>query len=226
MAIARDTSTDGGLTNPGTSHTFSHTCTGTNLVLIVSVFSASTDIVTGVTYAGTPMSLVGKCGDGGSPDTNDRWGYQFILVNPATGANNVVVSTSASDAIGAHAVSYTGATQSGQPDASAIAGPPDVSGNLVTTVNSVADNCFAVLTLRTATAGAAAGTGSTQLQGSSGLYTAEFSGSPKTPAGAISMTYTSCAAAAGGSIICTLSPAVGGGGGTTPHFLGILGAGA
>ena len=45
--------------------------------------------------------------------TNRLYGY--YLINPATGANNVVASLTNSSSAGFLSVSYTGATQSGQP---------------------------------------------------------------------------------------------------------------
>lgn len=54
MAIAIATSTDGGNVT-GTSLTFAHSSgTGSNRILWVTVFiSNATDVLTGVTYAGT-----------------------------------------------------------------------------------------------------------------------------------------------------------------------------
>jgi hypothetical protein len=60
MAIAVDaTSQDHSAT--ATSLTFSHTCSGSNRILFVGIVGdITTDTVTGVTYAGVSMTLVGK----------------------------------------------------------------------------------------------------------------------------------------------------------------------
>lgn len=101
MAIAFDAATDSSVT--GTSLTFSHTCTGSDRVLFVAMQYVS-NTITGVTYNGVSMTLeVQRNG------TNRAAIYS--LINPATGANNVVVSSSSSQQMQACAMSYTGANQ-------------------------------------------------------------------------------------------------------------------
>jgi hypothetical protein len=115
MANAFDAATNGGHAT-GTSLTFSHTCTGANLILFIGIFGdAGGDKVTGVTYNGVAMTLVKKIlgGTGGS----SRDCYVYLLVGPAVGAHNVVVSASSSITMGAVSASYSGAKQTGQPDA-------------------------------------------------------------------------------------------------------------
>ena len=88
MAIAIDASSltqSAGFTN---SVTVSHTCTGTDLILLVGIH-CRTDVVTGVTYNGTAMTFLGKNINSGVVGV--QWYY---LVGPSTGANNVVVSFS------------------------------------------------------------------------------------------------------------------------------------
>lgn len=117
-----------------TSLTYSHTCTGTNLVLIVSVFTtgiSGRDSISGVTFNTVGMTLVDKQQNA----AGDAYGYTFILVAPATGAHNVVVSASESATIRSDAISYTGAKQSGQPDShgkKTTSGTPTIT-NAVTT---------------------------------------------------------------------------------------------
>ena len=107
MAIALDVGTSGGNNGGGTSHTYSHTCTGSNLILFVGVSTnSSSDLITGVTYNSVAMTLVDK-----QAGTSTNYSYLFYLINPATGANNVVVSASSSTTIYSGAVSYTGAKQ-------------------------------------------------------------------------------------------------------------------
>ncbi len=103
MAIAFDTATNGG--NAGASSlTFSHTCTGSNLFLVVAVFD-SNDTVTGVTYAGSAMTKAWV-----STGLGESFWYKIA---PASGANNVIVTKSAGTAsVGAVASSYTGCNQS------------------------------------------------------------------------------------------------------------------
>jgi hypothetical protein len=137
MVIALDTGTNGGNT-AGTSHTYAHTCTGSNLILFVSVATNSaSDLISGVTYNSVAMTLVDK-----QQGTSTNYSYLFYLINPATGANNVVVSASSSCAIYSDAVSYTGAKQSAQPDSSGKGTSTGATLALSTTV--VAANCWLV----------------------------------------------------------------------------------
>lgn len=114
MALAYDlTSTglfaDGG---GGTSLTFSHTCTGSELLLIVgvAVISGSASDVTSVTYNGVAMTAIpswNQVSGGGSCRSKG-----YYLIAPATGAHNVVITVSpAVNIIAAGATSFTGADQ-------------------------------------------------------------------------------------------------------------------
>lgn len=107
MAIAFDATTTGNKGSAGSSLTYSHTCTGSNLVLLVGVESRNND-VTGVTYATVAMTQIGSAqvsADGLT--TNTVW----QLAAPATGANNVVVSITGTNHIASVASSYTGVDQ-------------------------------------------------------------------------------------------------------------------
>ena len=113
MAIAYDAqSSDTRFNSFGTNSTWSHTCAGSDRVLLVGfgIYRASgdSDIVTGVTYNGAAMTKLGITVDAQSNTAT----YLFALANPATGANNIVVSYSASTnyAWGV-ATSYTGVDQ-------------------------------------------------------------------------------------------------------------------
>lgn len=123
---------------PGTSITYSHTCTGTNRTLIVSAeANTGSDVVTGITYNGVAMTLVGKVSSG------TMWSYLYILVNPASGANNVVVSISSSNYVRALSASYTGTLQTGQPDSFATNYTAGAT-SLVTSTTVVKNNSWVV----------------------------------------------------------------------------------
>lgn len=142
MAIALDNTSQGDTT--GTSLTFSHTNTAGNLLVVTCGVPAS-DLITGVTYNGTSLTLVDKIA---SPAPDGRWCYMFYLVNPATGAHNVVVSSSSSDFLYANAASYTGAKTTGQPEASAT-GTTSSSTSSTATVTTTATDAWTVATFRT-----------------------------------------------------------------------------
>lgn len=141
MAIAFDATSTGN--GSGTSITVAHTCTGDNRILWVGVrtFDGSTpasDPVSGITYNGVAMTLAGTRNN---PAT-DQVSYLYYLIAPATGANNIVVSCSSVDEIAVRATSYTGALQSGVPDAYATGA--DTTSPLTITVTTILDNCWLV----------------------------------------------------------------------------------
>jgi hypothetical protein len=111
MAIALDSAkaTPTVISND-TVATFSHTCSGDNRILLVGIRSSTNKTFT-VTYNSVSMTEVGT----GEAD----WGKTlrlFCLVNPDSGAHNVVATANANDYFSVSAVSYNGAKQTGQPD--------------------------------------------------------------------------------------------------------------
>lgn len=134
MAIAFDASTLLGYSGSG-SKTTSHTCSGTNRLLVVEAFTGSASST--CAYAGTSMTAVG------TPETNGDGYYHHMwyLVNPASGANDVVLSTGGSYLNGAIA-SYTGVKQTDQPDSTGSAnGGVQV---LTITMSVTGDNCWLI----------------------------------------------------------------------------------
>lgn len=91
----------------GTSVSFSHTTTGTNLALIVvpSRDNASTDTTT-CTYNSVSMTQVAEV-----EGANTQYTTAFILVNPATGAHTVACSWATNAEHITYAISYTGVDQ-------------------------------------------------------------------------------------------------------------------
>lgn len=155
--IAFDNSSDLTLATSTATYTKSYTVnSNTNGILFVGLFASTSDQITGVTYAGVAMTQIGKTHAG-----TDRWVYLYYLLAPTTGANNVVASFSASqDAIQGMAVSYTGAFQSGQPDASVTG----TGGSYVSpTVTVVASGCWIVAVTRNNSGTPSAGTTGTAM---------------------------------------------------------------
>src|SRR5438067_2621795 len=110
MAVAFDAvQSTSGLTV--SSLTWSHTCTGSNLVLIVDVITGNAATsASSVKYNNVSMTSIGK------QLTDNQAGGGFVekyyLINPSTGANNVVVTFSvAQDALIGGSMSFTGASQ-------------------------------------------------------------------------------------------------------------------
>lgn len=97
----------------GSPNSLSHTCTGSNLVLVVGTTGDSTtDHLTDIQYNSVSGTISQR-----KQYPSDRWQYLSIFTNPATGVHNIdtvgLVSWSQSGG-----TSYSGCAQSGQPDSS------------------------------------------------------------------------------------------------------------
>lgn len=159
MAISFDVAT-GSTTNPGTSLTYAHTCTGSNLCLIVSILTqtnSGTDI-SSVKYNGVLATKLKQLWDGVSTMET-----LYGMVNPSTGSNNVVISTVANQAIFASSASYKGVLQAGLPDSS-NSGTTGASPLTVSTT-TVADECWLIGGASGENSNVAAGTGTTLRDG-------------------------------------------------------------
>lgn len=113
MAIAVDATSKVNGANPCTTFSWSHTCTGSNRILVVGVTTNSgadghQGQPTGVTYNGVAMTK----GVGLVANTN-RATSVWYLANPASGSNTIQVTFGEStNYAGGCAVSYTGASGS------------------------------------------------------------------------------------------------------------------
>jgi len=143
MAIQFDSSSNGTTTSTSPLK-WNHICTGTNLVLIIAVVvrASSGPNCTGITYNNISLTLLGsKRTTGASPNAQISLWY---LLNPAIGSNEISVSfTGSTVSCNAGAVSWTGVSQSGQPDA--VNGVSNgVSANPSITITTISDNCWVV----------------------------------------------------------------------------------
>ena len=93
----------------GEALTWAHTCTGSNRLLTVAAAcqnSADNLASATVTYAGVSM---------GSPAVvslqSGSWMYTWVLVNPATGTNNIVIANAAGAVCTVESSSFTGVNQ-------------------------------------------------------------------------------------------------------------------
>lgn len=153
--------------------TWSHTCTGTNLVLYVFVSPSfsNTPVPTGVTYNGVAMTALPSSPTTGDLQGDKLWGW--YMINPPTGAHTVSVSMSPqSQYLTAFSISYTNQDQV-TPFGSAFQNQHEAAGGANTT-NTVAitsasgelglfvashdfyDNTFTVQPTTTATVGGSA----------------------------------------------------------------------
>lgn len=184
---------DGETFEPGTGTSitiaFDSGSTGSDRYLVVAIFGATTDKVTGVTYNGDAMTLLKKqvgTAQGG------LYMYFFGLANPDTGTNNIVISASSS--ITQPPVwygVYTGVDAT-QPDDDAYNNRGGGSGSFAVTLTTVADNCW-LLAMEMDNNGAMAATADCVKRSgwSNGYGTQVFdSNSAKTPAGSNALTVT------------------------------------
>ena len=204
MAIAFDSKTAASGT-ASSSHTFSHTCTGSDLILFVTATSANGG-VTGVTYNSVPMTQINSTVTDTVVLTTSLW----YLINPATGANNVVISTSSATGTTGSSASYTGVSQTGQPDASTTVASSTTT-SYSSSVTSVADNCWTIATSRTGNGFALTAGANTTVRnqpelvqfGGGGLWD---SGAVITPAGSSTLNVTCTSQFFGGAIMASFKP--------------------
>lgn len=146
MAIQFDSSTAPAYSGAATTVTFSHTCSGTDRILFVhGTGNQSPTSTLSATYNGVSMTEVNRSLDSvgtGVPT------YLWYMINPPTGANNVVVTSSSNGVVGS-AVSYTGVNQTTPiPESNATplnTSTTSMTKSLTTTVN----NSWLVMTFRT-----------------------------------------------------------------------------
>ena len=137
MAIALDAVSNPAAASTGTTLTWSHTVGAalSNGVLIVGFFSTFTDIPDSVTYGGVAMTQIP-----GSPgNTGSGTPVFYILLNPAAGAHNVVVTDSSNGgSMTGYAASYSGVKQSTSVDAVAAGTFGASAGAAATPLTTVA----------------------------------------------------------------------------------------
>ena len=145
MAIAFDAGSQGD-SGSATSLTVSHTCTGSDRILLVSVGTwdgVGVPVVPTVTYNAVSMTQVATLLFGSSGDQRLT---MFRLVAPATGANNIVVSASSASDIVMAATSYTGVDQTtplGTPGTDTSPSDTEVTQALTSETGDLVIDCVA-----------------------------------------------------------------------------------
>ncbi len=211
MAIAEEnTTTDVGGAG-GSPITFSHTCTGSDLGLIVAVFTggATAGTVSGITYDGVSMTQEA------TTSTSNRRAVIFSLINPSTGSNTVSIAyTGNGPEMTEVAVSYTGVDQTDMVEATNTDTYSSTSPSLsVTTVTNGAfvfvGECDNTNTDTTLDGSAVSRLASQQPSGPGvSSYAADIL---KVTAGAQSIAWTLTDSSAGPLVGVAIKPAVGAG---------------
>jgi hypothetical protein len=221
MAIARDTNTALQIVGPSTTGSVSHTCTGSNLILWCLMQNENQSGFNSITYGGVQLTEAITYNM-----TNSQQISLWYLIAPATGSNTFAV-----DRIGTvndcqmQIVSYTGAKQSGVPDAS-ISANNTTSTSLTTTLTTVADNTISVLVGYSNGSQPTAGTNSSLIASIDTDRCTAFDSTgvgPKTPPGSFAMTFTNDVSIIDAAVMASFAPFVAGGGAT--HNLTLLGVG-
>lgn len=106
MAITFDASSSGNFAAGNPTETQAHTCTGSNRLLAVVVLGNTPLNASGVTYNGVAMTEVV------TPGSSNSDASIWVLLNPASGANNIVVSKAAGEPVGVFGISFAGVTSS------------------------------------------------------------------------------------------------------------------
>lgn len=221
MAIAFDNAVQSDA-NSVTQNLYSHTCSGSSRILFVGVsFATGTDISGVPTYAGVNMVLVNSIAVGGTAFNKM---YLYYLVNPASGANNVVINnTGVANFIYACSASYTGVTQILPIDASATNSA--VGSSVTESVTTVSDNDWLVCYVgqaTTATGNLSGGANTTARLLANGWNTIGDSNAAQTPPGSYSQTINVSTAELLGMVVAAFIPATA----TKVSSLATLGAGS
>ncbi len=178
FAIAFDSDAGQGNNNNPLSLTIS----GSDNLLYVWTLGDLTDTLTDIQWNGGSMTFVQKI-----QYPADRWTYNYILETPTTGTHNVATIGNTFSAIAA--ISYTGCSQTGQPDgnnthALLIAG---TTNSITWTIT--ASNCWVVGYNYGFGSNASTNIGSIRVSGASGATTIDSDGT--VASGSTTLTFTS-----------------------------------
>lgn len=196
--------TDGG-NNGGatTSRTFSFTVSsGSDRILLVGFVGdlvSGADDVSSVTYNGVAMTLANKT------DNTSRYQYLYYMLNPPTGAHNVVITYPSNRWILAGASEYTGVQGIDVQTTNKYSG--GTASTLTTSLTTTVNNCWTVLFMGSGSSTSSAGAGATKRVYDAANYWSWYdSGSAITPAGSHSMTTTTATGSLIGHCMIALKP--------------------
>lgn len=211
--IAFDTAADFTSVNPGTSVTYSHTCSGKERILFVLTRGGGGegDKITGVTYAGVALTRVDSQANPTFAEVTSLW----YLLNPTLGSNSIVVSLS-SGFMEVCSASYTGVRQTPPLDASTK--NSTTASSIATPITTIANNAWLVAAVRASGNTISAGSGAyDRITAGSGSASIFDSNGVKTPPGSHSMEATTPDSRAWAVVMASIAPALQNG---SPLFFG------
>lgn len=200
MAIAFDAASSAGVAG-NTVLTYSHTCTGSDLALVVEVATNELESISSITYNGVALTQID------TEPTASGQVFLWLLIGPDTGAHDIVVTRTGVGTWNSSAASYTGVKQTGQPD---NFGSANGSSPKTSSLTPIADNCWMVLgAVNDSGADVTASTGATRRAFNSNNMSGGIfdNNAAITPPGANSMTTTAASGNIGHAYL-SLAPAV------------------
>jgi len=215
MAIAFDAESNsaaGGWTGSnGTTLSWSHTCTGTDRILLVGATGYYTSggprSVTGITYNGvalTKINSINGTADGIS-QSNDLW----YLVAPATGSNTITITWSgAAQYASGSGMSYTGVAQTSPIDSNATGQSSSTGSGAATSLTLsttvVNASCWVVGYVEARGGVISAGTATTLRGKNDSAYTSGGDSNGTVSTGSQSLQWTSTSGAWPGGVIASI----------------------
>ncbi len=142
---------------PGVTITQAYTTAGTERFLIIDVEVETSRTNTANTYALAAMTALDHVA-GGTSYQND---YNWYLINPASGSNNIVVTQDGSDFINLIAASYNGVHQTVAIDVHGTSGPTSAQTSMTLTGNIASNGAWLWGFFRSDSASWSAGAGTT-----------------------------------------------------------------
>jgi len=208
MAVAYDASTNGGYSSSGTTRTFAHSTTGSDVYLLVGSWTRASgaNAVTGITYNGVSMTALGTEVSPNNSSGDEYIRFWGLAVGSGVGSQNVVISCPTGMESIVFAISYTGCSQTGQPDATSNQSMT-IQTNTTATVTTVADNSYVVVLARNQSGSGSAGTNATfRVYGLSSGGTGCFDRGTLSPAGSYSLTVNHSSNKAGYQMVSIKPP--------------------
>lgn len=194
-----DAAANSGYQAAASTYTFNRTVTGSNTFLAVDIalLSAGQTVTSVIDDSGggnVALTFIGAKSTVTSFGRIEQWG----LVNPVAGTKSIQVNLSGTIASAAVAASYTGVHQTSPTEGFNSAQATNVgAADATVDITTVADNCWVHGAIATGDGSITANqTSRNNVTGAGGSGANEDNNGPKTPAGAVTMSYTAVGALA------------------------------